>query len=110
MAKSKRQKSKAKGKAKSTRPVYKARAGRLSCAVFLNRSKSGSFYSINPQRVFENVDGDLENATSFNESDLPTLAALVRECWEFCRTNPIEDDAEPDEVDDDENEDEEDGE
>lgn len=79
-----------KAKTKKTRPVFKARAGRLSCAIFINAGDSGSFYSINPQRVYTDANGETANSNSLNESDLPTMQALLAECWEFCRANPLD--------------------
>jgi len=79
----------AKQQKRKNRPVYTARSGRLSVSVWLNESQNGEYYQVAPQRGYSE-DGELRNSASFGEGDVPLLARLLEEAFQWMRAHPAE--------------------
>lgn len=69
-------------------PVWKQRAGALSCAIFefpgTNRTTGQAFttYSVLLQRSFRRQDGTWENTTSLRRDDCPKAILLLQKAYE----------------------------
>ena len=73
----------------TNRPVHTARSGRLSVSIWLNEGQNGEYYQVSPQRAYRE-DGGIKNSSSFSESDVPLLARLLQEAFDWMRAHPPE--------------------
>lgn len=84
----------------SNRPEKKfaAAKGGISVAIWRNRvvtprgERVTRSVTISPRR-YKNAQGEWKDAPSLQPSELPVLAALLQQAWQFILTHPINDHA-----------------
>jgi hypothetical protein len=59
------------------RPIHRIRLGYLQAALWENETPHGVRHSVTLERLYTDAEGKWQSTRSFNESDLPGLAALL---------------------------------
>ena len=59
------------------RPVHEVRMGRIKAAIWENETAYGVRHSVTLERLYTDAEGNWQHTRTFNDSDLPTLAALL---------------------------------
>ena len=70
------------------RPIKKFRAGNAQVAVWANKGKKGTWFSVTISRSYKNASGEWEDANGFGLQDIPLLCKLLDQAYDYLYSLP----------------------
>jgi hypothetical protein len=70
------------------RPIRKFQAGNTQVAVWANKGKKGTWFSVTISRGYKNAEGQWEDSNGFGLQDIPLMRKLLDQAYDYIYNLP----------------------